>query len=708
MKKPSMMFVTAALAVLLAVCWSSLSRAHEGEHHSPGGNGQLDNQPMAPMSLTPCVNGMAGTFPCRDIDLASFVPLSLLGGGTGNDIWGWTDPQSGKEYALLGRSSGISFVDISDPTNPVYLGNLPTHTVDSLWRGLKVYRNHVFVISEAADHGMQVFDLTRLRGLTSPQTFTETTHYNNFGSAHTLAINEATGFAYAAGSMPGAGRTQGVDTCAGATPTRGGGLHIIDVKNPSAPAFAGCVDQDGYTHETQCVIYRGPDSAHHGREVCFSSNEDTLTIVDVTNKSAPQQLSRTGYNGRGYTHQGWLTEDQTHFLLDDELDEQHEQQQQLPGRTKTFVWDVTNLDAPFLRSVFQNQTTSIDHNLYVRGRYAVQSNYRSGVRVIDAKDAPAGTLTEAAFFDVYPIDDQALFNGTWANYPFFASGTVIASGIEQGLFVLRPRVQQYPVKIDYSPFFIRQHYRDFLGREPDEMGLDFWTFEVARCVADANCLDERRVNASAAFFISIEFQQTGYLVHRFHAASFPGSLPRFQPFLTDLRRVASNVVVGAAGWELQLESNKQAFALEWVQRPEFVAQHPANLTGEQFVSALFTTAGVTPTAAERDAALAAHGAGGAEGRARALRSVADSGSVYNRHFNPAFVLMQYFGYLRRNPDDAPNTDLSGYNFWLNKLNEFSLPNEDVRNDGVALSRVRRADMVKSFLVAGEYRGRFGQ
>ena len=711
MKRPSLILSAAALAVLLAVCWSSLSRAHEGEHHSPGGNGQPNNEPMVAMGLTPCVNGMAGTFPCRDIDLASFLPLADIGNGTANDVWGWTDHLTGKEYALLGRSSGVSFVDITDPENPVYLGNLPTHTVDSLWRGLKVYRNHLYVISEAANHGMQVFDLTQLRTVAAPPvTFAETAHYNNFGSAHTIAVNEATGFVYAAGSRPDPGHTIGVNTCTGATATRGGGLHIIDVKNPAAPTFAGCVDNDGYTHETQCVIYRGPDAAHRGREICFSSNEDTLTVVDVTNKSAPVQLSRTGYAGRGYTHQGWLTEDQTHFLLDDELDEQHEQQQQppLPGKTKTFVWDVTNLDAPFVRNVFQNQTTSIDHNLYVRGRYVYESNYRSGLRILDAAAAaPAGTLTESAFFDVYPIDDQALFNGTWANYPFFASGIVVASGIEQGLFVLRPRVAQLPVKIDYSPFFVRQHYRDFLGREPDEAGLDFWTFEVARCVADAGCLDDRRVSVLAAFFISIEFQQTGYLVHRFHAASFPGSLPRFQPFLADLRRVADGVVVGAPGWEQQLAANKQAFALEWVRRPEFVGQLPTSLTGEQFVDALFANAAVAPSADERAAALAAFGAGGEQGRAAALHSVADTGSVYNRHFNPAFVLMQYFGYLRRNPDDAPNTDFSGYQFWLDKLNAHSLPGEDVRQDGVALGRVRRAEMVRSFLISGEYRGRFG-
>lgn len=688
------------LGGLLLLGWTSA--AHEGEHHSPGGNGQPNNEPLVAMSFTPCVNGLASTFQCRNVDLMALLPLSAVGGGTANDIWGWTDPQTLREYALLGRSTGVSFVDVTNPTVPVYLGNLPTHTVESLWRGLKVFRNHVFIVSEAADHGMQVFDLTLLRNVASPPvTFTETAYYDGIASAHTINIDYETGFAYIAGSKPGATRTIGINTCPGRT-GGGGGLHMVDIRNPSAPVFAGCVDSDGYTHETQCLIYRGPDTQYRGREICFSSNEDTLTIVDVTDKNAPVQLSRTGYEGRGYTHQGWLTDDQRQFLLNDELDEQ-----QLHVPTRTFVWDVSDLDAPAVREIYEGPTASIDHNLYVRGQFAVESNYRSGVRILDVADAATATLREVGFFDVYPIDDQALFNGTWSNYPYFASGTVIASGIEQGLFVLRPRVG-FPVGIDYTPFFVQQHYRDFLGRDADESGLAFWSFEIASCGTNANCVEVKRINVSAAFFISIEFQQTGYLLHRLHTASFPASLPRFQPFLTDLRLISDGVIVGQSNWEQRLEANKQAFLLEWVQRAEFISQHPLNLSAQEYVNALFANADASATQSEVDAAVAAFGNGGNAGRASALRSVVDSGSVYNRQYNSAFVLMQYFGYLRRNPNDAPDLDFSGYQFWLDKLNGFSLPGEDVRDERVALSRVTRADMVKSFLVSGEYRGRFGQ
>ncbi|HEV3470774.1 MAG TPA: choice-of-anchor B family protein [Pyrinomonadaceae bacterium] len=688
-RKPLLAATVAALAAFAALGWSSL--AHEGEHHSPGGNGQPGNQQLTPMGPTPCVNGRAGTFPCRNIDLASFLPIEDLGGGTANDIWGWTDPQTGKEYALLGRSGGVSFVDISDPEHPVYLGNLPTHTVDSLWRGLKVYRDHLFVVSEAADHGMQVFDLRRLRSVTAPpETFEATRHYAGFGSAHTLAVNEATGYAYAAGSRPGAGRTPGVNTCSAAR-----GLHIVNIRNPAAPAFAGCVDSDGYTHETLCVVYRGPDAAHRGREICFNSNEDTLTIVDVTDKRRPAQLSRTEYEGRGYTHQGWLTEDQAHFILDDELDEQR-----LHVKTRTFVWDVADLDAPRVRGVYQAATTSIDHNLYVRGRYAFESNYRSGLRVVDLRNVSTARLSEAAFFDVYPADDQPLFNGTWSNYPFFASGIVIASGIEQGLFVLRPRLN-LPVRIDYSPFFVRQHYLDFLGREPDEAGRAFWTFDIDQCWNDAACRQIKRVNVSAAFFLSIEFQETGYLVYRVHKAAY-GDLPglpvpvRRESFVPETRRLAAGVQVGVGNWQARLEANKAAYLRGFVASARFRAAYTAGMTPAEFVAALDANTGNSLTPGERDALAAQLAANNTdEGRALVLRRVAENAEFSGREFRKAFVLMQYFGYLRRNPNDPPDSNYNGYLFWLGKLND---------NNGDFV----RAEMVRAFIESIEYRRRFGQ
>ena len=232
-----------------------------------------DKQPpqdLKSASLTPCVGGTAAGYPCNNIDLLAFMPLSAIGGGSGNDIWGWTDSTTGKEYAIMGRTTGTSFVDISDPINPIYLGNLPRHQFNSSWRDIKVYNNHAFIVSEATNSGIQVFDLTQLQNVTSPPvTFAETAYYNGLSTAHNIVINEDSGYAYAVGA----------NTCSG-------GLDMINIQNPTSPISTGCFSSDGYTHDAQCVIYLGPDATHQGKEICMNSNEDTLTIVDVTNKSA--------------------------------------------------------------------------------------------------------------------------------------------------------------------------------------------------------------------------------------------------------------------------------------------------------------------------------------------------------------------------------------------------------------------------------------
>jgi hypothetical protein len=272
-----------------------------------------------------------------------------------------------------------------------------------------------------------------------------------------------------------------------------------------------------------------------------------------------------------------------------------------------------------------------------------------------------------------------------------------------------------------AQFFVRRHYHDFLNRDPDTAGLNFWTAQITACNAEpdpqkkADCFEERHVNVSAAFFFSIEFQATGYLVQRLYALSFPDTvsrprgLPRFSEFLRDTQQIGRGVIVGQGNWQEILEQNTQAFVRSWVDLAEFRAQNPESLTADQYVDTLFARGGVVPSAMERAAAIAAYGSGGSEGRALALRSIAQSRSIYNRQYNPALVLMQYFGYLRRNPSDPPEPtlDFAGYDFWLNKLNEFSLPGEDVSNEAVALERVRRAQMVKSFLVSGEYMSRVG-
>ncbi len=379
--------------------------------------------------LTECRGGQAGIYPCRGVDLLAFVPLGEMGGTTqttANDVWGWTDPVTEKEYAIVAHSDGVAFLDISDPQRPRYLGKLPTNTIATGWRDTKVYRDHAFVVADAAQqHGVQVFDLKRLRGQTSAKTWNADTVYGRLGSSHNIAINETTGFAYAVGS----------DTCEG-------GLHMIDIRAPKNPTFAGCFDADGYTHDVQCVIYRGADADYFNREVCFASNEDTLTVVDVQNKSAPRMVSRIGYGGSGYTHQAWLTENHRFLLMDDEADER-----QQGHRTRTYVWDVRDLDAPKLIGRYNASTGSIDHNLYIRGDHAFQANYLAGLRILDLDRVGQGKLTEIAYFDVAPGRDSTGFSGSWSVYPFFESGVVLLTDISQGVFLLRPDVLPAPVEV---------------------------------------------------------------------------------------------------------------------------------------------------------------------------------------------------------------------------------------------------------------------
>ena len=261
--------------------------------------------------------------------------------------------------------------------------------------------------------------------------------------------------------------------------------------------------------------------------------------------------------------------------------------------------------------------------------------------------------------------------------------------------------------LDRSDFFVRQHYLDFLNREPDADGLAFWTGGIESCGADAQCREVKRIDTSAAFFLSIEFQETGYLVYRLHKAAFGNvagtPVPvRLSDFLRDTQEIGRGVVVNQGDWRAQLEANKGAFVESFAARPEFLAAYPATLTAAQFVDALDANtadpaqpgSGGALTPAER-AQLASELSAGTKTRGQVLRAVAENALFRQRQFNRAFVYMQYVGYLRRNPNAAPDTDYSGYNFWLGKLNEFG-------------GDFQRAEMVKAFLSSDEYRRRFGQ
>jgi hypothetical protein len=269
--------------------------------------------------------------------------------------------------------------------------------------------------------------------------------------------------------------------------------------------------------------------------------------------------------------------------------------------------------------------------------------------------------------------------------------------------------------IDDATIFTGQHYHDFLNRQADPAGLNFWASQLTACGADAACIDRTRAGVSQAFFLSIEFQTTGYLVHRFYKASFPDSparprgMARYREFLRDTQEIGRGVVVGAAGWEQVIEANRQEFARRWVQRPDFLAEFPMGMGFDAYVAKLASNSGTTLTPTEINVAFESF-SDTVQGRANALRAVLDSDSVYNAQFNAGFVLSQYVGYLRRNPNDAPEPglDYSGFDFWLAKLNSFSQPGENVRDPATAQRRVQRAEMVRAFILSHEYRGRFGQ
>jgi choice-of-anchor B domain-containing protein len=452
----------------------------------------------------PCVNGFAGAYPCDKVDMLARIPLTQMGGtasDTGGDVWGWTDPTTGKEYALVGLSNGTAFVDMSDPVNPIYLGRLPapsssgacvpsfgqaaptfvetpdheeechdpgvdddyslrrrlslsplsapTHCAsNSLWRDIEVYADHAFIGSEQANHGLVVFDLRRLRGLTGPPvTFTENARSCVYGNSHTTSINTTTGFLYANGANSG--------------PCGGGGKPIImDIRTPASPVQAGCDTAGGYTHDSQCFVYQGPDTAHVGKSICINSNgsqsgNNRLNIDNVTNPATTVRLSSNSYSGAGYTHQGWVTADHRYFLLDDELDEEN-----FGGNTRTYIWNITDLDVPVLVGTHFGSTPAIDHQQFIHGNFAYQSNYRAGLRILETKDitnTPA-TLTEVGFFDVYPPENITDYGGTWANYPFFHSGNVAISTIGPGFgvmpaefFVLRPLFADLKATVTDAP-----------------------------------------------------------------------------------------------------------------------------------------------------------------------------------------------------------------------------------------------------------------
>lgn len=386
-------------------------------------------------------SGKVEEFECSNTGMLSFLPIDEVGGKRGtrlNDNWGWTDAQTGKEYALVGRTDGTSFVDVSNPGAPRYLGDLPKTegSPSAAWRDMKVYKDHVFIVADgSAEHGMQVFDLTRLRTIRTPETFAPDYHYTRIASAHNIVSNIETGYMYIVGASGGG------ETC-------GGGLHMINVQEPKNPVFAGCFQDKetgragtGYSHDAQCVTYRGPHVKYQGREICVGSNENAISIADVTDKANPIAVSRQSYPDVAYAHQAWLSDDQRYLFLGDELDEGAGKGEAGKG-TRTLIFDLADLDDPILVKEFVGTRKATDHNLYIKGNRMYQANYNAGLRILDISDPT--NPREVGFLDTAPGEDNPNMDGAWSNYPYFASGTIIVTSTSQGLFLVKDRTQVVP------------------------------------------------------------------------------------------------------------------------------------------------------------------------------------------------------------------------------------------------------------------------
>ncbi|MGB0386929.1 MAG: choice-of-anchor B family protein [Ardenticatenaceae bacterium] len=383
--------------------------------------------PAPGRSAVTCENGLAGEYPCENVDFLSFMSLAELGATSdeaeGANVWGWTDPETNKEYVMMGLTDGTAFVDISQPENPVYVGRLPTHNNISSdkYRDMKVYKDHAFIIADLySQHGMQVFDLTQLRDVMTPTiTFTETAYFNGFGNAHNIHINQESGYAYVL-------RATSPDYCSGA-------MYMVNIQDPSNPTEAGCFSEGSLASDTMCVNYHGNDPDYQGKEVCILASDDDIIIADVTDKANPVNLTTVGYPDIRRAHNAWLTADHNYFVTSDMNDEM-----MLGLDTRIFVWDFTDVDNPQLIGTYVGPTPASDHNIWINDNYAYVGNFRAGVRILDLTDIANGNLTQAAYFDMVPGDNNTGHSaGAWAVYPYFANGVIAVSEKSNGLFLLR-------------------------------------------------------------------------------------------------------------------------------------------------------------------------------------------------------------------------------------------------------------------------------
>ncbi len=419
---------------------------------SPGG------VPMEPISNAPCIDGLsADLFECENVDLMSFIPLPGLESTFVNDVWGWTDSRTKMEIAIVGTFEGTAFVDVTDGYNPVFLGLLESAApgdFGNIWGDIRVFENTAYIGAEAIGEdfegfGVQIVDLTQFRGASGPIDIELSGHIDDFTNSHNLSLNVDSGRLYVVGSV------WAREVCQSEAPEgdpfqNGDGSAIVYDLNddPLNPEFVGCLDADGYTHDIQCVNYRGPDKDYRGAEICIGANEDSIAIYDATDPSNAELINNVVYQPfeffnpeigapNFYTHQGWLSEKQDIFFLNDELDEF------FSGTLRTtYIFDFSDLDNITLINGFSDGSTTIDHNHFVDRQRLYQSNYTDGLWIYDTWLADDGQLDLRGTFDVYPANDATDFAGTWGNYPYFAKDKVVVTSSDEGLFVLNTKAAQ--------------------------------------------------------------------------------------------------------------------------------------------------------------------------------------------------------------------------------------------------------------------------
>ncbi|EGP86171.1 unnamed protein product [Zymoseptoria tritici ST99CH_3D7] len=435
-------------------------------------SGAMDSSKYPELGYTPCENGfVAGvpgdfnnTFQCNNIDLYHFLPHSMLGSNSsrGSSMWGWTS-ECGREFVAIGQYDGTAFAEILPEGKISYLGRLPPYDgVGSNWREIRILRDYAVIGSEAIHHGVAFFDMKKLLDLdpATPKNFTQddlTAHWDELpvGRTHNIVVNNELNYAIACGSVGG---NETVRVRAADLPCKGG-LIFLDTTDPENVFSPGCAAGDGYVHDAECLVYRGPDERYFGRDICYAYNEDSLTIYDVTDKTGnvTNIISRTSYPGVEYAHQGAVNNAtwQEYLFLDDEFDERDAKVGPMTqGLPTTHILDIRDLENPHYAGHFAGRKRSIDHNQYVYDNYLYQSNYGNGLNVWDissvTSDPSGNSVCEAGFLDIYPEDDEAegggivQFAGSWHSYAGFKSGFIFVHTIERGSFLVKMKSKECP------------------------------------------------------------------------------------------------------------------------------------------------------------------------------------------------------------------------------------------------------------------------